>query len=97
MKRRLSDIICQNTDRIEALPLNVFRLDNDPVPCKDRPDLDFEDFVLHFLEKPHHEIRTTPDYFIGESSSADYTEPKYQNYESTTKEYYQEESKDIYI
>ena len=46
MKRTLGDVICQNTDTIQALPLNAFRtlLDNDLVSCDDpaRSQLDFE-------------------------------------------------------
>ena len=35
MKRRLSDIICDNTD-VEKLPANIFDLNSELVSCKDR-------------------------------------------------------------
>ena len=44
-KRTLADIICQNSDAIEQLPANVFRLNNgDLLPCDhpSRSQLDFE-------------------------------------------------------
>ena len=53
MKRTLSDIICQNTDAIEALPLNVFLTGNDLLPCNDpsRSELDFEVIARAITEK----------------------------------------------
>ena len=33
--RRLSDIICDNTD-IEVLPINIFDLQSETLPCKNR-------------------------------------------------------------
>ena len=35
MKRRLSDIICDNTD-VEKLPANIFDLNSELISCKDR-------------------------------------------------------------
>ena len=53
MKRTLGDIICQNTDAIEALPLNVFLTGNDLLPCNDpsRSELDFEAIARAITEK----------------------------------------------
>ena len=36
MRRRLSDILCDNTD-IDKLPSNIFDLNSELVSCKDRP------------------------------------------------------------
>lgn len=55
MKRTLSDIICQNTDGIQALPPNAFRLDEAPLDCSDssRSQLDFEAFAEVILGNNH--------------------------------------------
>ena len=63
MKRTLGDVICQNTDTIQALPLNVFRLDNNLVPCDDpaRSQLDFEAIAKAIIGKSDNDTTNAND------------------------------------
>lgn len=90
MKRTLGDIICQNTDSIERLQRNVFRNDNEVVPCDDptRASLNF-DVIASIISRKNGETSTMTttgqqENYYPSSTSPDVNEIFVQNVSSMT-------------